>query len=121
MRSANFFGLQQGIIGNKLEQWQPRIPTTMKLVRFLDQKYANASLSVDQFTGRDRALCNVLEPFAKRQGFLIFLANIVKTRFITNEEGLEEEEEEEEIESCIKATCLRSLEGTNSGHDVDHH
>lgn len=99
-RSAGLLFSQQVRMGDWTEQRRLRFYTTTKLVYFLEEKYTDTTFTLEQIKGRDRAVRNVL---GQRQGFLVLLSNVSKTKF--------EDPEGSEIDSSIKLHSMHSLDG----------
>lgn len=108
--SAKLFAQQEAAFANRMEEWRTHSPSVTKLVYFLDKVYEGAGLSIDRLRGRDRAVCNVLRKAARRQGFVVFIVNIVTIQVMA---------QKSKRKRSFSVDCMYSWEGTYFGGGLE--
>jgi len=111
-QSAAFFHAQSQQVKHLLQQWPavPHIPRV--LVYPLDHKYTQASLSLSNVKGRDRAICSSLQAACAEAGFYLFLAQM------THSQDDDEYEEGYGDSPDTVLDCVYSCDGKQVASDV---
>ncbi|KAI1121317.1 hypothetical protein F5Y10DRAFT_256528 [Nemania abortiva] len=78
--SAGFFVKQNQTLQKAIVKLNRLSPAPKRLLYFLEHKYSQASLRIDQLKGRDRAVGQTLQGACTNNGWYMFLCNVTKRK-----------------------------------------
>ncbi|KAK2048757.1 hypothetical protein LZ31DRAFT_563076 [Colletotrichum somersetense] len=104
-QSAGFHCQQALQIRRILTRWKAMFPNVGSLIYTLDHKYSEASLSIHNMKGRDRAVCRALQEVVSECGVYLFFAHLDHIDAYALHDG-------DHRYSLTKPPTLYSLDGT---------